>query len=145
MMESRTSSVFISLSFIIIASVFSGCGTNKVDLVDAGVITMNKTATGKVYVAWSSAREVEDGFEVTGVLRRSDSVGLPIMAYVDVTVVSPDGRIIESARSDAVYVPRRRIGRGQSMQRFKVKLPEIPPQGSSVRLVSHSGSHNDAA
>ena len=108
------------------------------------VVTIEKQAAGKVYVAWSSAHECEDGFLVTGVLRRSDRVGSPIKAHVDITILSPDGHIIDTARSNEVYVPRRRTGRGQSMQRFRVQLPDIPPRGSSVRMVSHSGLHDDA-
>lgn len=123
----------------------SGCATNRVDLVDAGVVTMQKHATGKVYVAWRRAQECGDGFVITGFLRRSDHVGSPAKAHADVTVVSPDGRIVETARSNEQYVARRRTGRWQSFQRFRVQLSKMPPRGSSIRLLSHSGPHNDAA
>ncbi len=143
-MKRRISTVAATALFITIASVVSGCATNRVDLVDAGVVTIDQQAAGKVYVAWSSAHECEDGMVITGVLRRSDHIGSPIKAHVDVTVISPGGRVVDTARSNHVYVPRRRTGRGQSLQRFTVRLPDIPPRGSSVRLVSHSGLHNDA-
>ena len=144
MMKRRISEIAVAALVIAIASFVPGCGTNRADLVDSGVVTIEKQAAGKVYVAWSSARECEDGFLITGVLRRSDRVGSPIKAHVDVTILSPDGHVIGTARSNEVYVPRRRTGRGQSMQRFRVQLPDIPPRGSSVRMVSHSGLHNDA-
>ncbi len=143
-MRRRISAITATALFIVIASVVSGCATGRVNLVDAGVVTLEKQAAGKVYVAWSSAHECEDGLVITGVLRRSDRTGSPIRAHVDVTVISPDGRVVNTACSNHVYVPRRRTGRGQSLQRFKVQLPDIPPRGSSVRLVSRSGRHNNA-
>jgi len=99
--------------------------------------------TGKVYIAWSDAYEDGDGFVVTGVLRRRDTVGLPIKTHVDITIESPDGTIIDESRSSDVHVPRRITGRGQSFRRFKVWFPNIPGEGSKVSIVTHSGSHNN--
>jgi len=123
--------------------VISGCAMDRVDLVDAGVLSLEQHTTGKVYIAWSDAYEDGDGFVVTGVLRRRDTVGLPIKAHVDITIQSPDGTIIDESRSSDVHVPGRIIGRGQSLQRFRVRFPGIPAEGSKVSIVTHSGSHND--
>ena len=71
--------------------VISGCVTDRVDLVDSGLLSLERHTTGKVYIAWSDAYEDGDGFVVNGVLRRRDTVGLPIKAYVDITIQSPDG------------------------------------------------------
>ena len=144
MMKRRISEITVAALLIVIASSVPGCGTNRADLVDSGVVTIERQAAGKVYVAWSRAHECEDGLLITGVLRRSDRVGTPIKAHVDVTILSPDGHVIDTACSNEVYVPRGRTGQGRSMQRFRVQLPDIPPRGSSVRMVSHSGLHNDA-
>ncbi|MCK4752024.1 MAG: hypothetical protein KAS75_01160 [Planctomycetes bacterium] len=108
------------------------------------MLTLEQHTTGKVYIAWSDAYEDGDGFVVTGALRRRDTIGLPIKTHVDITIQSPDGTIIDESRSSDVHVPRRIIGRGQSLKRFRVRFSGIPPQGSLVRLVSHSGLHNDA-
>lgn len=143
-MGKRLAVVTAALSFGLLVSVFSGCAANRVYLVDSGFLTLEKQATGKVYVAWSDAYEREDGFVITGVLRRRDSVGLPLKTHVDVTVLSPDGRVVDTARSGDIYVPRRMTGRGQSFKRFSVHFPSIPPRGSTVRVVSHSGPHDDA-
>jgi hypothetical protein len=143
-MGQRLSVVIAALSFGLLVSTISGCAANRVDLVDSGFLTLEKQATGKVYVAWSDAYEREDGFVVTGVLRRSDRVGSPIKTHVDVTVLSPDGRVVDTARSGDVYVSRRITGRGQSFKRFSVSFSSMPPRGSTVRVVSHSGPHDDA-
>ena len=138
MMKKKVLSLVIAMVFGTLTIIISGCATDRVDLVDAGVLSLEQHTTGKVYIAWSDAHEDGDGFIVTGVLRRRDTVGLPIKAHVDVAILSPDGTVIDESRSSDVYVPRRIIGRGQSLQRFRVRFSNIPPPGSSVRLVSHS-------
>jgi len=143
-MRKEPSVVTVALSFGLFVLLISGCAADRVDLVDSGFLTLENHATGRVYVAWSDAYEHEDGFVITGVLRRRDSVGSPIKAHVDVTVLSVEGRVVDTARSGDVYVPRRITGRGQSLKRFTVHLPNVPPRGSSVRVVSHTGLHDDA-
>jgi hypothetical protein len=129
----------------ILAVVISGCtGAYRTDLVESGVFNIEQQRTGKVYIAWSDAYKENGGFVITGVLRRRDHVGGPIKAHVDITVLSSDGTILNEARSSDVYVSRRITGRSYlSFERFKVRFPNIPPKGSSIRLVSHSGRHND--
>ena len=99
---------------------------------------MEGRAEGKVQIAWSDAYEQAGGLRITGVLMRHDHVGMPIKAHVDVTIVSPDGQTLDTACSKTVYVPRRITGRGQSLKRFSIRFPCVPPQGSSVRLVCRS-------
>ena len=81
---------------------------------------------------------------ISGVLRRRDSVGAAIRTHVDVTVLSPDGTTLDEARSSDAYVSRRITGRSYlSFERFKVRYPNIPAMGSSVRVVSHSSRHDE--
>ncbi|MHC4679971.1 MAG: hypothetical protein ACYTEK_14875 [Planctomycetota bacterium] len=131
------------LGLSMLAVIVYGCGANRVDLVDAGVLTLEQRAEGKVQIAWSSAYEDEDGFVVAGVLTRHDRVGLPIRAHVDVVLLSPDKRILDESRTRDTYVPARITGRGQSLKRFRARFPHIPPRGSSVRLVCHSALHDE--
>jgi hypothetical protein len=140
-MKKRALNLVIAMVFGILTIVISGCATNRVDLVDNGVLTLEQKTTGKVYIAWSDAYQNGDGFVVTGVLKRRGTIGMPIKAHVDVTILSPDGTIIEESHSSDVYVPRRIIGRGQSLKRFKVRFLTLPPRGSEVRMVCHSGLH----
>ena len=142
-MKKKVLSLVNATVFGILTIVISGCATNRIDLVDSGVLSLEQHTTGKVYIAWSDAYKNGDGFVVTGVLKRRGTIGMPIKAHVDVTVLSPDGKVLDEARSSDVYVPRRITGRGQSLKRFRVSFSNIPPQGSSVRLVSHSGLHDD--
>ncbi len=145
MMKKKVLILVIATVLGILTTVISGCATNRVDLVDSGVLTLAQHTTGKVYIAWSGAYEQDDGFVITGVLRRRDHVGLPIKTHVDVTILSADGTILDEARSSDVCVSRRITGRSYlSFERFKVRFQNVPAKGSSVRLVSHSGQHDDA-
>jgi hypothetical protein len=125
------------------AVIICGCATSRVDLVKSGVLTLEKRAAGKVHIAWSNAYEQAGELLITGVLMRHDHVGMPIKAHVDATILSPDGRTLDTACSKAIYVPRRITGRGQSLKRFNIRFPLVPPQGSSVRLVCHSDLHDE--
>ncbi|MHC4558577.1 MAG: hypothetical protein ACYS80_14890 [Planctomycetota bacterium] len=146
MMRKKFSAIVVMLGFSVLSVVIPGCTAKRVDLVDSGVINLEQLNMGKVYIAWSSAYEHDDGFVITGVLRRRDSVGMPIRTHVDVTVLSPDGKILDEARSSDVCVSRRITGRSYlSFERFKVRLTNIPAKGSLVRVVSHSGRHDDTA
>ena len=145
-MKKKVLSLVIATVFSLLAFLIPGCAMNRVNLVDTGKLSLEQYRTGKVYIAWSGAYEQDDGFVISGVLRRRDSVGAVIRTHVDVTVLFPNGTIFDEARSSDVYVARRITGRSYlSFERFKVCFPSVPATGSSVRLVSHSGRHNDKA
>ena len=145
-MKKKVLSLVIATVFSLLTFLLPGCAMNRVNLVDTGKLSLEQHRTGKVYISWSGAYEQDDGFVISGVLRRRDSVGAAIRTHVDVTVLSPDGTILDEARSSDVDVARRIPGRSYlSFERFKVRFPDIPATGSSVRVVSHSGRHNDKA
>ena len=105
----------------------------------SGRVALQKQTTGKVRIAWCDAYEDDDGFLVSGVLRRYDTVGMPIKARVDIAVIAPDGRTVDEACSSVISVPRRMVGRYNSFNRFKVRFSKMPPDGSLIRLVAVSG------
>lgn len=140
MMRKKLLNTIVMLGLCVLSVVMSGCAANRNNLVDSSVLSLEQRNTGKVYIAWSGAYEQDDSFVIAGVLRRRDSVGMPIRAHVDVTILSPDGTILDETRSSDVYVSRRITGRSYlSFERFKVRLTNIPAKGSSIRLVCNSG------
>jgi len=141
--DTKRSVVRIVIFLAVTPALISGCATDRVDLVDSGVLTLEQHSTGKVFIAWSSAYEDGDGFVVAGVLMRHDHVGLPVRAHVDAAILSPDGRVLDESRTPDIYVPPHVTGRAQKLRRFKVRFTNVPPQGSSVRLVCHSALHDD--
>ena len=145
-MIKKRSTINITVVSLLLLVVISGCtAANRTDLVKSGVLNIEQQRTGKAYIAWSDAYEEDGGFVITGVLRRRDQVGGPIKTHVDITILSPDGTVLDEARSSDVYVSRRITGRSYlSFKRFKVRFPSVPAKGSLVRLASHSGKHEDA-
>ena len=139
MRKKKLLSLVIATVFSLLAIVISGCATDRVDLVDTGVLSLEQHTTGKVYIAWSDAYEDGDGFVVSGVVRRRDTAGQPIKVHVDITIPSPDEKVLDEGRSSDIYVPRRIVGRGQSLKRFRVRFPSIPAEGSKVSIVTCSG------
>ena len=63
-MKKKLLSLVITTIFSSLTIVISGCATDRVDLVDAGVLSLEQHTTGKVYIAWSDAYEDGDGFVV---------------------------------------------------------------------------------
>lgn len=136
--------IIITVAALLVVVISACTAANRTDLVKSGIVTIEQQKTGKAYIAWSSAYEKEGDLVITGVLRRRDRVGRAIKTHVDVTIVSPDGTVLDEVRSADIRVSRRITGRSyKSFERFKVRIPGVPAKGSLVRLVSHSGKHDD--
>lgn len=116
-----------------------GCQSGRTHPAQPGAVQLEPCAAGKVHVAWSDAYEEKGRFVVAGVVRRTDTVGLPIPVNVQVKIVAPDGSTWGQAQSDDLYVPRRMVSRAQGFERFRLCFPGTPPQGSSVLIVPCSG------
>jgi hypothetical protein len=137
-MNKRVSVAACGLGMLLLLVGLWGCSAGQTSLTDTGRIHLESHASGKVYVAWSDAHEEKGGILVTGVLRRKDVVGPPIKATVEVEVVSPCGSILDQAQSDDLYVPHRKVNKVQGFERFSVRFPKMPPDGSSVRIVART-------
>ena len=115
----------------LLAGLVAGCG--------AGIsIGVKAVPTEHVYVAWTDVRSDADGLVVAGVVRRSDLIGPPIPVTVSVEVLSSSGAIVDTVQSDRLDVPCRKADRVQGFQRFKVRLPHLPADGSSLRVSPRS-------
>lgn len=137
-MKKKSLWIIVAIWLGLLITIISSCATSQVNLVKKGVLTIEQRSEGKVQIAWSDAYEKAGDLLISGVLLRHDHVGLPIQAHVDATIVSPDGQILDSACSKAVYVPGQITDRGQSLKRFSICFSRVPPPGSIVRLVCHS-------
>ncbi|MHC4487811.1 MAG: hypothetical protein ACYS9C_02565 [Planctomycetota bacterium] len=138
-MKKKFLTTIVILGFSLLPVPISSCATDRVDLVDTGVLSLEQHTTGNIYIIWSDAYEDGDGFVVTGVFRRRDTVGLPIKVHVDVTILSLGGKVLDEGRSSDIYIPRHIVCRGKSFKRFKVRFPNIPAEGSKASIVVHSG------
>ena len=146
-MIKKQTTINIAVAILLLLAVCSsGCMTaTRTDLVKNGQVTIEQQRTGKAYIAWSSACKEKGDLVITGVLRRRDHVGWAIKTHVDVTILSADGTVLSETRSSGIYVARRITGRGYlSFERFKIRMANVPANGSLVHLVSHGGKHDDA-
>jgi hypothetical protein len=138
-MKNKIPNLIIAL--IALAAAASGCTANKSDLAKTGQLTLKNQSEGKIYIAWSSASKQDQGFVITGVVRRHDRVGPAIKTHIDIEIISPEGQTINTARSSDIYVSVQRTGRFTPFKRFAVSFPSMPPQGASALIKPHTKPH----
>lgn len=114
-----------------------GCLMDRVDLVKSGTVRIERAIPKSL--SMSAPRVWQDDGEmiVYGQVRRSPSASGIIRGHIDVTVIDRDGKVLQTAsrRHFPGDVPTRRW-HGSS---FTVKFAGVPPPGSTVRVVYHSG------
>jgi hypothetical protein len=143
MMKKKLSAVTVTLGFSVLPVVISGCATNRTDVVEKGSVSVETVSSKKVKILWTDVYQDGEDFAVYGVVQRGSHTSYPIKTHVDITILSPDGTVLQEARTPDTYVPRRIPGKGISWERFQVRFADIPPQGSRVNVVVHSGKHED--
>ncbi len=144
-MKNATLTLTLAISLAALAAAAAGCATNRTALSGAGgLLTIENQSASKVYIAWSDAYKQDEGFVITGVLRRRDHVGLAIKAHVDIEILSPAGQVIHAARSADIYVSKQRTGKFTPFKRFTVYFPNLPPAGASAVVTAHTGNHKES-
>ena len=142
MMKKKILSLVIAMVFGILTIVISGCTANRTNLVDKGIVSVETVPSKKVRILWTRVYQDGEDFVVYGVVQRRNHTSYPIRTHVDITVLAGDGTIRQQARTQDIYVSRRRPGKGINWTRFRVRLPGQPAQGSRVNMVVHSAAHN---
>ena len=133
MFEKQSIKIVVSVLTLVVIS--GSCfASNRRDLVDQGVVSLERQHSKKVHIAWSNVRQDGEGIVVSGVLMRHAITSYPIWRHVEVTILAPDGTVLQEARTSDIQVPRRVPGRGFNTKRFEVRFPGIPPRGSLVRI-----------
>ena len=128
-------SIKIVVGVLALAVISGSCfASNRSDLVDRGAVSLVRQHSKKVHVAWRKVQQVGADIVVSGTLMRRVITSYPIWRHVEVTVLAPDGTVLQEARTSNIQVPRRIPGRGFNTKRFAVRFPGIPPRGSLVRI-----------
>jgi len=80
-----------------------------------------------------------DGEEIIvyGVVRRRSHTLYPLKTHVDVSILSPDQKVLREAHTPDIYVPRFTPGKGINFKRFEIRFLDIPGN-FSVRAAAHS-------
>ena len=142
MMKKKVLSLVIAMVFGIMTIAVSGCNTNRTDLVDKGIVSVETSPSKKVKILWTRVYQDGEDFVVYGVVQRRNHTSYPIRTHVDITILAGDGTIRHDTRTRDIYVSRRRPGKGINWTRFRVRLPGTPAEGSRVNMVVHSALHN---
>jgi hypothetical protein len=142
-MESKFWTIALGIGFGTLTATISGCATNRIDLADKGIVSVETVPSKRVNILWTDVYQDGEDILVYGVVQRLSHTSYPIKTHVDITILSPDGMVLQEARTPDIYVPRRIPGKGISWERFQVRFPDIPPQGSRVNMVVHGGKHED--
>ena len=105
-------------------------------------MAVTKVHARGVQLMWAKVRQEPEYAVVTGSLTLKGVANRKYSGHVDVEFMDSDGKLIERAHSETIYVAQRGPGKGSKLRRFSVRLKTIAPQNGNVRVVYHLGSHN---
>jgi hypothetical protein len=118
-----------------------GCLANRTNLVEHGIVTIERTELRRLYFPWVGVYLEDHKAVVSGSIRRRPQYQAPVQGVVAVELISPTGEILEHVETP--YFPRsiptggaRHSGPRRSQ--FKVRLNTLPPKGSIVRVAHHA-------
>lgn len=136
----KTITVLIGITLLITG----GC-TPSTNLTKEGRITLTNHSTGKVKILWSQANASDGQLVVSGTLKRLDRAAPPLRVHIHALEINPDKEIVQSLKSDHIYVPRRRVARGPDWKRFELRSSTLPQPDAQLRLIvhSHEETHTD--
>lgn len=103
------------------------------------VVPVERVSKGGGLIVTAHATPADGGLRVGGIVRKAPIVQSVPGSHVDVFVLNARGQISSAVATD--YFPRplahpsSRYGPGNS--HYGVRLPAIPPAGSTVRVVFH--------
>lgn len=124
--------VFMFWAVILLTGVFvTGCASAKTNLEETGQITIERVPTKGTYVSEANVYQDGDELVITGKVKNKHTHNRR-EGYVEIKILDPDGKVIESVNSQ--YFPRNIRKKGKRESSFTVKLSLIPPKGSVIRL-----------
>lgn len=138
---------FVKLEMLTLVGIFlfilvvSGCSSNVISLSEKGLVSVEKQDSEQVKILWTDVYQRDGQTWAYGVLEQRSSGPGSIKTHVDIQVLDLDSSVRYETISEDVCVPRNSAGRGIDWRRFKVRLPEILPENSQIRMTVHSGSH----
>ena len=131
--------VIIAMVGILAATVtLSGCSSDRVSLVEQGLVSVEKQNSEKVDILWTDVYEQDGQTWAYGVLQQRRPAPGVIRGHVDIQVLNSDGTVQYETVTEDMYIPRNRVGKGPDWKRFKSQLPEKLPKGSQVCMKVHS-------
>jgi len=134
-------SPLIFFAAILAAFLFPSCMANRLNLVAAGFVTLDKQCTGDIHFSSVFVYQEEDKVEIRGyVKRRYFSIPGIYRGHVDLEITDNTGKVIKQINSIRTFpgdIPRRGIRRSLFSTECSMTLPE----NANIRLRYHRGRH----
>jgi hypothetical protein len=122
------------LALIVFASGLAGCAFNRVNLVDEGVVRVERVDPETTCVARPAVYQDGDELLIRGSVKCHRFRGFS-RGHIDIAIVSAEGEVLQSL--SALYYPRIIPRKGGRESRFHVTIPLKPTAGAVVRLAFH--------
>ena len=91
---------------------------------------------------WAEVRQEGEYAVVTGSLTPK-GVGIRhYSGHVDVEFVDSEGELNKKVRSETIRLCLRGPGKGPKFRRFRIRANTVVPEGGTVRVAYHLGSHD---
>ena len=129
----------LPILIILLAGIgFMGCASDRSNLTESGIVYIERMPSSNKSILGVQAFADNDQLVINGRVKRHSASFVDGGGHIDIAVVGPEGDIIEQVSTK--YVPRiipRRKMRGMRGSYFEVRLPDVPPAGSTVRIAYH--------
>jgi hypothetical protein len=139
-MSTKSINIVAVAALSILAIAISGCSSRN-SLVEQGIALVETKPSKNIDILRTDVYKDGEDIIVYGVVRRRRHTSYPLKTHVDATILSPDGKVLQEARTPDIYVPRFVRGKGFNFKRFKVRFPNVSGN-FSVIAVAHSEEHD---
>lgn len=126
--------MILLLNLAMLCSGLSGCTFNRINLVDQGLVAVERVDLETTCISEPSVYQDGDELIIRGSVKCHRFRGFS-RGHIDIAIVSAEGEVLQSL--SALYYPRvipRKVGRES---RFHIDFPLKPPAGTVVRLAFH--------
>lgn len=128
---------WLNVALVVIMIAVSGCAGNRVNLVDKGVVSIERMPSKirGVYFHDVQVYKKGDDLVVSGSVKRRYTSVAGGSGHVDVAIINPDGNVVKYVST--AYSPKVISKRSHSGSYFEVRLPVVPQDGTTVRVAIH--------
>ena len=127
-----------------VAALFmSGCSLNSAALTDERTVSIERLHSKVKGIYFHDVHAYRDGNElvISGNVKRRYTSIPGNTGHVDVAIVAPDGKVVESV--SAAYSPKAISKRSHPGSHFEVRLPIDLQKGSTVKVAIHENAVSD--
>jgi hypothetical protein len=132
-MKISVKNIVVIITIILSTTITCSCATQGVNLGDAGKVKIERIPSKFAYFSNLNIYLTETGVTISGELKkRIPTKGYPIPGYVEIEILSPDNLLVTTVNTN--YKRKRRKSLTSI---FIVYIPELIPDGSTIRVIHH--------